>query len=265
MVSELPWNARTGTLKRELAEGMMDPASKRAMEAALHIKKENSAHITAVTMGPEMAREVLHEAQAMGADHGVLLTDRKMAGADTFLTSHILGTFIKKRLKEFHLILCGSQTADSETAQVGPQLAQSLDLPSVCYADKISISEKTLYVDRHVDDHFEQLEMTLPGVVTIDPSGYPPRTVDMSGIQLAFENEKITIMNARDLGLDQKFNALKDSPTRIITVYSPSTEKLSHVMKGSVKEIVNELFDNYGKTISGAMEKDLKTHEHGDD
>lgn len=264
MVSELPWNAKTGTLRRELAEGMMDPASKRALEAALQLKQTTDVHITAVTMGPEMAKEVLHEAQAMGVDHGVLLTDRKMAGADTFLTSHVLATFIQKKFETFHLILCGSQTSDSETAQVGPQLAQALDLPSVCYAQKLNISGNVLHVERHVDDYFEQLEMDLPGLVTIDITAYPPRHIEMSGIQLAFENEDITTMHAADLDLDQKFNAVKHSPTRIINVYSPSTEKLSHVMKGSVKEIVSDLFHQYGKTIGGAMEKDLETLEHGD-
>ncbi len=262
MVSELPWNSKTGTLRRELAEGMMDPASKRALEAALQIKEENNAHVTVITMGPEMAKEILHEAQAMGADHGILLTDRKMAGADTFLTSFILGSLIKKELKDFHLILCGSQTSDSETAQVGPQLAQELGLPSVCYAKRVDIFEDKLHVQRNVDDFFEIMEMELPGLVTIDLSNYKPRYVDLEGAQIAFEQPDIKVMGAKDLGLDQGLNALKDSPTRIIDVYSPTTDKENIVMKGAVKKIVDDLFEQFGKTISGAMGKDLKTHEH---
>lgn len=264
MVSELPWNAKTGTLKRELAEGMMDPASKRAMEAAIQIKEQNNAHITAVTMGPEMAKEILHEAQAMGADQGVLLTDRKMAGADTFITSQILADYIRKEARDFHLILCGAQTADSETAQVGSQLAQALDLPSVCYAEKVSVSDTVIRVDRHVDDYFEQFEMTLPGVVTIDTAGYPPRDIEMAGIQLALEDEKIRVLDADDLELPPAFNALKNSPTKIIEVYSPAARKQSHVMKGSVKQIVSGLFSSYGEIIGSAMEKDLKTGGHGE-
>ncbi len=87
MVSELPWNSKTGTLKRELAQGMLDPASSRALEAALQIKESRNARICVLTMGPPMAEEILHQAKALGADEGVLLTDRRMAGADTFLTS----------------------------------------------------------------------------------------------------------------------------------------------------------------------------------
>ena len=87
MVSELPWNPKTGTLKRELAGGMMNPACAHALEAALQIKDRHGAHITAITMGPPMAEEVLYEALAMGADNGILLSDPAMAGGDTYATS----------------------------------------------------------------------------------------------------------------------------------------------------------------------------------
>ncbi len=120
MVSELPWNSKTGTLKRDLAQGMMDPASSRALEAALQIKESCDAKICALTMGPPMAEEILHQAKALGADEGVLLTDRRMAGADTFLTSHILSRYILNHYKNIDLVICGSQTSDSETGQVDP-------------------------------------------------------------------------------------------------------------------------------------------------
>jgi len=149
MVSELPWNSKTGTLKRELAEGMMDPASRRALEAALQIKENLDANICAVTMGPAMAEEILHQAKALGADEGVLLTDRRMAGADTFLTSHILSRFIQREYNSFDLVICGSQTSDSETAQVGPQLAEDLGIPAIGYINKISVKENTVEVQRH--------------------------------------------------------------------------------------------------------------------
>ncbi len=262
MVSELPWNSKTGTLKRELAQGMMDPASKRALEAGLQLKEMHGAFLTTVTMGPPMAEEILHEANAMGADQGILLTDRKMAGADTFMTSLILAKLIKTELPEFDLVLCGARTADSETAQVGPQLAEELKSPSVCYADWLEVKGPKLFVERNVDDFFEKMEMTLPGLVTIDMNFYKPRYVTLEGAQDAFEKPRVRIVNAKTLGLDEGFNALKDSPTRIIDVYSPTTQKESRVLKGAVKKIVDQLFDDYGKIISSAMGKDLKTHEH---
>ena len=264
MVSELPWNRKTGTLKRELAQGMMDPASARALEAALQLKEEFGARIFVISMGPPMAEEVLHQAVALGADEGVLLTDRRMAGADTFLTSHVLGMYIKKHIIDVDLVICGSQTSDSETAQVGPQLAEELEIPAVCWSAKILPGQEFVRVERHVDDFFEVLEMDLPGLVTIDIDAYKPRYLPLSGVQTAFEKPKITIVDAEKIGLDASFNALKDSPTRILDVYSPTTQKENRVLKGAVKKSVDQLFEEYGKVISGAMGKDLKTHEHGE-
>jgi electron transfer flavoprotein beta subunit len=262
MVSELPWDSKTGTLRRELAQGMMDPASRRALEAALQIKATLPAKISAVTMGPPMAAEVLYEAKALGADAGILLTDRRMAGADTCLTSYILGELIRTEFADFQLIVCGSQTSDSETGQVGPQLAEELGIPDIGYARRVTIRDGLVEVERHVDDYFEVLEMDLPGLVTIDLSAYKPRYATLEGLQTAFESTDIRIVDAKALGLDQAFNALKDSPTRIIEVYSPTTRKENRVLKGAVKKIVDELFADYGKIISGAMGKDLKTHAH---
>jgi electron transfer flavoprotein beta subunit len=262
MVSQLPWDSKTGTLKREMAQGMMDPASRRALEAAIQIKEGQEAHICAVTMGPMMAEEILHQAKALGADEGVLLTDRKMAGADTFSTSLILSAFVKLHFKNYDLIICGAQTSDSETAQVGPQLAEELNIPAITYASKLEVSEKIIEVKRHVDDFSETLEMDLPGLVTIDLSAYTPRFTSLEGVETAFENPRIKRLNIGSLGFDESFNALKDSPTRIIDVYSPTTQKENRTLKGAVKKVVDQLFDEYGKVISSAMGKDLKTHEH---
>ncbi len=262
MVSQLPWDSKTGTLKREMAQGMMDPASRRALEAAIQIKESQKTHICAVTMGPMMAEEILHQAKALGADEAVLLTDRKMAGADTFSTSLILSAFVNHHFKNYDLIICGAQTSDSETAQVGPQLAEELNIPAITYASRLEVREKIIEVKRHVDDFSEILEMDLPGLVTIDLSAYTPRFTSLEGVETAFENPRIKRLNIGSLGFDESFNALKDSPTRIIDVYSPTTQKENRTLKGAVKKVVDQLFDEYGKVISSAMGKDLKTHEH---
>jgi electron transfer flavoprotein beta subunit len=273
MVSELPWNAKTGTLKRELAQGMMDPSSRRAVEAGLQIKEIRSAagehtRIVALSMGPPMAAEILYQAKALGADKGVLLSDRRMAGADTFLTSFILAQYIKQHEPDVDLVLCGSQTSDSETAQVGPQLAGELSIPAIGYASDLKVEKNLLRVQRHVDDFLERLEMDLPGLVTIDQGAYDPRYTSLGGVQKAFESgavgydTDIVLVDAEGLGLDPTFNAVKDSPTRILDVYSPTTQKENVVLKGAPKIVVDKLFDGYGKIISSAMGKDLKPHGH---
>nr|WP_319392898.1 electron transfer flavoprotein subunit beta/FixA family protein [uncultured Desulfobacter sp.] len=263
MVSELPWNSKTGTLKRELAQGMMDPASRLALEAGLRLKKAGQAddrtiQVIALTMGPPMAEEVLHQAVSLGADRGVLLTDRKMAGADTNLTSFILGRYIKMFKPDTGLVLCGSQTSDSETAQVGPQLACDLDWPAIGWASDIRLAEKTVVVTRLVDDYMETLEMDLPGLVTIELGAFVPRYSGLAGVAQAFAVPQIEVVDAGRLELDNDFNALKDSPTRILDVFSPAAQKESRVLKGAAKTVVDQLFADYGKVISSAMGKDLK-------
>lgn len=270
MVSELPWNAKTGTLKRELAQGMMDPASRRALEAGLQIKETRAkegaeTRITVISMGPPMAKEILYQAIALGADRGILLTDRRMAGADTFLTSFILARCIQQQAADADLVLCGSQTSDSETGQVGPQLAGELSLPAIGYASDLQLQGRVVRVQRHVDDFLEVLEMDLPGLVTIDQGAYTPRYAALGGVQEAFEDADIICLDARQLGLDENFHAVKDSPTRIVEVYSPITQKENTVLKGTAKTVVDQLFEGYGKIISSAMGKDLKTHVHGEE
>ena len=267
MVSELPWDAKTGTLKRELAQGMMDPASRQALEAGLQMKQiletaGEEAWITSLCMGPPMAEEVLHQANALGGDQGILLTDRKMAGADTCLTSFILAECIRKFIPNPDLVLCGSQSSDSETAQVGPQLACELDIPAVGWAFDLKLGPagkgpRIIEVSRHVDDFFEILEMDLPGLVSVDPGAFVPRHTALSGVARAFETGTVRRVDAGQLGLEKKFNALKDSPTRIVDVYSPTTQKENVVFKGAAKTVVDRLFQEFGKTVSSAMGKDL--------
>ena len=103
MVTELPWDEKTGTLRRDLAAGMMNPACKHALEAALQIKEKFSAKITVITMGPPAAEEVLREALALGADEAILICDRLLAGSDTYATSLILKEAIKKKCPKFDL------------------------------------------------------------------------------------------------------------------------------------------------------------------
>ncbi|MBI5590186.1 MAG: electron transfer flavoprotein subunit beta/FixA family protein [Deltaproteobacteria bacterium] len=262
-VSELPWDSKTGTLKRDMAEGMMNPACKHALEAALEIKHQHGAHITTLSMGPPMAEEILRESLAMGADRGILLTDPRMAGADTLITSHTLARAIIRECPDFDLILCGCHTSDSETAQVGPQLGEELDIAAVAYVERIEIIGRRVSMQRESDDFLETLEMDMPGLITVTTTGYPPRYAPMSGLQDAFETGEILYRNMDHLGLESGAVGMKASPTRILDVYSPMARKRNIVLKGSAKKSAENLFDQFGDKLSGAMAKDLKTHDHG--
>lgn len=262
MVSELPWDPATGTLQRDLAEGMMNPACRSALDAALRIKETAGGEITAITMGPPMAEEVLREAIALGADRGILLTDRKMAGADTSVTSHTLARAIERACQGFDLVLCGCSTSDSETAQVGPQLAEELDIPGVAYVDEIELSRGAVRM-RRISDHFlETLEMDLPGIVTVTTGHYAPRHVPLGGLQAAFTGAQIDSLDAEAVGLDPEWIGAKGSATKIRNVFSPTAGKKNIVLTGAPKRIVEQLFDLFDDKIGGAIGKDLKTDKN---
>jgi electron transfer flavoprotein beta subunit len=258
MVSELPWNPKTGTLKRELAEGMMNPACAHALEAALQIKSRHSGNITAITMGPPMAEEVLYEAIAMGADDGILLSDPAMAGGDTYATSYILARTIERQCPDFDLVLCGCFTSDSETSQVGPQLAEELDIPAAAYVEDFEIKGRKVRMQRISDNFLEIMELAMPGLMTITTRSYVPRYPTLGSLDEAFEHPRIKTFQAKDLGLDLKSIGRSGSPTKIINVYSPTAEKKNVVLKGTAKKVVDDILAGYGDKISGVIGKDLK-------
>jgi electron transfer flavoprotein beta subunit len=258
MVSELPWDPKTGTLSRENAEGMMNPACKYALEAGLRLKEEHGGHITAITMGPPMAQEVLHEALAMGADRCLMVSDPRMAGSDTLMTSFTLARAIETYCSDYDLILCGCHTSDSETAQVGPQLAEELDIPSIAYVGSLLIRERTLRIERNSDHFLETLEMDLPGLITIAAPNFNPRYIPMAGLQDAFEEPNILAVNAHDLSLDDASIGISGSPTKILDVYSSTAGKKNVVLSGAPKKIVEELFKRFDDTIGSVIRKDLK-------
>jgi electron transfer flavoprotein beta subunit len=258
MVSDLPWDPLTGTLTRNVAEGMMNPACKHALEAALMLKELYGGHITAITMGPPMAEEILREAIALGADRCLMVSDPKMAGADTLVTSFTLARAIEIFCPDFDLILCGCHTSDSETAQVGPQLSEELDIPAIASVESLDLHGQTLRITRVADHFLETLEMDLPGLVTIATGHFIPRYTSMAGLSDAFQEPSILTVGARDLGLDAEAVGLQASATRILDIFSPVAKKKNIVLTGAPKKIVEDLFERFDDTIGSVIRKDLK-------
>lgn len=264
MVSELPWDPKTGTLQRELAEGMMNPACRAALDAALRLREAAGAgEIAVVTMGPPAAEEVLREAIALGADRGVLLTDRRMAGGDTAVTSYTLARAIEMACPGFDMVLCGAATSDSETAQVGPQLAEELAIPGVAYVDEIEVVGRMARMRRIADSFLETLEMDLPGLITVTTGVHATRYAPLGGIQAAFAAADIKVYDAASLGLDPERIGAKGSATRILNVYSPATRKDNIVLTGTPRGIVEQLFERFEDRIGGAIRRDLRADKKG--
>ena len=265
MVTELPWDEKTGTLRRDLAAGMMNPACKHALEAALQIKEKFFANITAITMGPPVAEEVLREALALGADRAILICDKLLAGSDTYATSLVLTAAIKKKCPKFDLILCGAYTADSETAQVGPQLAEELDLPAAAYVEKLEISGRTLRVRRLVDNFRETLEMEFPALVTVSMENYRPRYTELIGLENAFDENDVIVLNAAALGINASLFKNKGSRTKVRKVFLRKAQKENVILQGTASSVVTEFLNKYQRKISTAIGKSIEEKKLNDE
>lgn len=264
MVTELPWDEATGTLRRDLATCMMNPACKHALEAALQIKEKFGANVAALTMGPPAAEEVLREAVALGANRGILISDKCLAGSDTYATSLILAAAIKKECPRCDLILCGAYTSDSETAQVGPQLAEELNLPAAAYVENIEIKGRALRVRRLVDNFRETLEMEFPALVTVSMEKYLPRYTTLAGLENAFVEGNISTYDADALGISDKAIERQCSRTRVRKVYLRKAQKENVVLTGTAATVVSEFLDKYENKISAAIGKTIEENEPGD-
>ncbi len=139
--TEVKINPQTGTLIREGVPSIMNPDDKGGLEFALQLKDKYGAHVTVITMGLPQAEAILREALAMGVDRAILLTDRKLGGADTLATSSAIAGAL--RTMDYDLIITGRQAIDGDTAQVGPQIAEHLDLPQVSYMEDLQYDEAT--------------------------------------------------------------------------------------------------------------------------
>lgn len=258
MVTELPWDEKTATLRRDLAAGMMNPACKHAVEAALQIKEKQGACITLLTMGPPAAEEVLREALAMGADRGILICDSLLAGSDTYATSFILASAIQKECPQCDLILCGACTSDSETAQVGPQVAEEMNLPAAAYAENLEITGRTLRVRRLVDNFRETLEMEFPALVTVSMEKYSPRYASFLGLEEAFSAGCISVFNAHDLGISPEALALQGSRTKVRRVFIRKAQKHNVMITGAAAGAAGEFLDRYQGIIGAAIGKSIE-------
>ena len=176
-----------GTLDRSAMMAIMNPDDKAGLEAALRLKDQYGADVTVITMGLPKADEVLREALAMGADHAVLVTDRVLGGADTWATSSTLAGAL--RLLEYDLIITGRQAIDGDTAQVGPQISEHLDIPVVSYVQNMKIEGEYVIAERQFEDRYHVLKVKMPCLITALSELNPPRYMTPGGIFDAYDAE----------------------------------------------------------------------------
>jgi electron transfer flavoprotein beta subunit len=245
--TEIRINPETGTLIRDGVPSIINPDDKGGLELALQLKDKYNAHVTVITMGPAQADKVLREAFAMGADRAILLTDRKFAGADTLATSHALAGALKQL--DFDLLITGRQAIDGDTAQVGPQIAEFLDLPQVSYLQDLKYDgEKTFTIKRSTEEGYQMLEVESPCVVTVLSTANEPRYMRVQGIVDAYDKE-VEIWGKDMIDVDETKLGLKGSPTRVKKAFTRGVKAQGELYEVATDEavgiIINKLKEKF--------------------
>ena len=230
--TEVRIDRETNTLQRQDVPSILNPFDRHALEEALRVKERCGGTVSVLTMGPLQAQEVLKECLALGADEAVLVSDKAFAGADTLATSRTLAAAIAK-LQPAELIFCGKQAIDGDTAQVGPELAEHLNMAQITCVSKLEVfpAERRLIAEREVEDGHEVLELSLPAVLTVSKSLNEPRYPSIKG-RLRANKTSIPILTLADLGLQAEETGLQGSPTRVVRIFAPETRKGGEVIQG---------------------------------
>ncbi|WP_461205113.1 electron transfer flavoprotein subunit beta [Clostridium sp. DL1XJH146] len=246
--TEVKLDPKTGTLIRDGVPSIINPDDKSGLEAALTLKDKLGAKVTVVSMGPPQAKEALIEAFAMGADEAILVTDRAFAGADTWATSTTLAAALKKL--DYDLIIAGRQAIDGDTAQVGPQVAEHLNLPQVSYVEELEVQEDSLILKRVFEDGYHKLKVKMPCLITTLSEMNKPRYMSVAGILDAYREKEIITWTVNDLEVDRDNIGLKGSPTKVkksFTKGAKSAGKLYEDLdeKEAARVIVDKLKEKF--------------------
>ena len=240
--TEVRLDPKTGNLIREGIKSIINPDDLHALEAAVQLKAQHGGKVIALSMGPPQAIDAVSEAMGIGADEGILLSDRAFAGADTWATSSTLGQAVST-IGTYDLIIAGRQAIDGDTAQIGPQVADFLGIPHVSYVfDVEDVKRKTLVVKRRLEDGFERVQCTLPALLTVIGELNVPRYPHVAGlIDACREKAPIKIWNAADIGVQTRDVGLEGSLTHVIRTFAPKSQRQGEILEGHAKESVTKL------------------------
>lgn len=224
----------TNTLVREGVPFITNPFDNHAVEEAIRFKDRYGAYITAISMGPPAAESVLRRVLSVGVDAGILLSDRAFGGADTLATSAVLAEAIRKIAdkRPVDIILCGKQTIDGDTAQVGPGISRRLDVSQLTLVDEIMSvdqDQKTIKVRRKLEGYHEVVESRMPVMITVEREINTPRYPTVPG-RLDAEEAQVQVWTNNILNLDPNTIGLLGSPTQVRRIFAPEREKGEIIM-----------------------------------
>lgn len=239
--NEVKLDPVTGTLIRDGVPSIMNPDDKAGLEAALELKDATGAHITVVSMGPPQADDVLREALAMGADEAILVTDRAFGGADTWATSTTIAAAVK--MLDYDLIITGRQAIDGDTAQVGPQIAEHLNIPNVSYAEDIKVEGDSVIVKRQYEDRYHTIKVQMPCLVTALGEMNTPRYMTPGGIFDAYRTDEVKVWTLENIDVDTSNIGLKGSPTRVFKSFPKALKPAGTVVQLDPQESADFLLE----------------------
>lgn len=233
---------KTGTLKREGVESIINPFDEYAIEEGIRLKEKYGGKVSVITMGPPQSESALREALSRGCDEAILISDRAFAGADTLATSYTLAKAIEK-ISPYDVIVCGKQASDGDTAQVGPGIAEKLNIPHVSYVKKIEkIESGTICVERMMEDGYDIIEMPLPALVTVVKEINTPRLPSLKGMMSA-KKVRVNIWTADVIGCDNERIGLAGSPTQVVKIFYPSPRKGGEKLCGECQDMACKLVE----------------------
>lgn len=239
--TEVDFDEETGRLKREGVAAIINPFDEFAIEEGLRIKEKHGGKVSVITMGPPWAADAVRDAIAMGADEGFIATDRAFAGADTWATSFTLAKSLE-HMGDYDIIICGLKTTDGDTGQTGPEMAEHLDIPHVCYVSEIiEIKDRRVILKRNLDDGVETLEAPLPLLITVSKEVNQPRLATLRG-RIKAKKAEIKEITNKDLKIDPKELGLDGSFTRVVHIFEPVNPEGGEIVKGSPDELVDAIF-----------------------
>jgi len=243
--AEIKINPETNTLMREGVPSIINPFDLHALEAAVRLKEQRTVRVTVLTMGPPQAEGALREAISLGADDAVLLSDRAFAGSDTWATSYTLAKAISTIGAD--IVLCGKQAIDGDTAQVGPETAEFLDIPHISYVRKIeSVEDTMIKVQRLMDEGYDVVQSSLPVLLTVVKELNIPRMPSIRGI-LQSKNCEIRTLGKDDINADENDLGLKGSPTQVKNIFAPESTAEKKMIEGTAEEKVESLLGELKK------------------
>ncbi len=241
--AEVRINPETNTLIREGVPSIINPYDLHAVEAALQIREKVGGKVTVITMGPPQAEEALRETVSMGVDEVKLISDRAFAGSDTWATSYTLSKAIEKL--GYDIILCGKQAIDGDTAQVGPEVAEFLNIPHIAYVKKIEdVGASSIKVHRLMDDGYDVVESSVPVLLTVVKEINVPRLPSLRG-KIAAKKAVIERMDLKAIDAEEENLGLKGSPTQVKNIFAPQAKTERKVLEGTLEQQIDALIEEF--------------------